>query len=100
MRPFFGPFTDDPDRPPPDIVEKTNVAHPTFGFKLKDRFKLAHDLAADDFLTKRAREAYLWLKNNATGLFRVDPEQKTIGNYVNVQILNERDVVLFKTYWL
>lgn len=111
MRPYFGPFVDGPDRPPPEIVELRNVAHPTFALKLRDDFSIewrsttkADDFdvgfSGDKFLTTRAKEAYLWLKENALGLYRPDPDQKTIGNYVNLQILDERDVVLFKTYWL
>lgn len=96
MRPFIDMFR----QPPPAIIELTNVAHPTFGFKLLDMFNIEEQMDGDNFLVPRAREAYIWLKENAIGQFRNDPNQKTIGNYVNVQIADVRDVVLFKTYWL
>lgn len=94
------PFLDMLREPPPAIIERMNVPHPTFGFKLLDVFDIDCPLDGDAFFVPRAREAYIWLTKNAVGQFRTDPEQKTIGNYVNIQIADVRDVVLFKTYWL
>lgn len=101
MRPYFGPYVDGPDRPPPEIVERTNVAHPTFGFLLEGTPIYPGTLNDKmEFLSARAREAYLWLLNQAIGPVRIVPSASTGRVYVDVQIQNEQDAVLFKTFWI
>lgn len=108
MRPYFGPFVDGPEPPPPEIVEYANTAYPIFGFLAPNGRYLDGNwprLCSDEEkrlrieqLSKRAREAWDWAVANSVGEYHVMVND--LPNYLKIRFLEPRDAVLFKLFWL
>jgi hypothetical protein len=97
----FG-WGDGANEPAPEIIELCNVTVATFGLKLRTAAtpkRASYDFGPNMF-SGRAQDAYDWLMENREGLVNVchyEPRPKT---YIHFQLFNERDAVLFKTFWL
>jgi len=60
---------------PADIIERDNRLCPTFGLRMREYYEINDPIDSEtSFLTPRAREAYLWLLDYATGEFRTPPQ--------------------------
>jgi hypothetical protein len=81
--------------PQPDIYEMANVPKPTFCFLVKEAAGRRPLKIRNCVFEQRASEAFKWLLANAKGPLK----KKVAIPYVRVE-MEERDAVLFKTFWL